>query len=259
MLARGGAVASRFAGSGGMSQRQFAESNPGAAIEKASVWFTGTPVSMITRAGGSFLGMLAGEDLWRAFEAIGVDAVHTGPVKWAGGITGWDLTPSVDGHFDRISTRIDEAFGTEVEFRSMCEVAAAHGGTIIDDIVPGHTGKGADFRLAEMKVGDYPGIYHMVEIPPRGLASAAAGSTGQGLDQPRSEAEHRLQKAGYIIGKMQRVIFHEPGIKDTNWSATGTVTGADGVDRRWVYLHYFKDGQPSINWLDPTSSPACGW
>jgi hypothetical protein len=21
---------------------------------------------------------------------------------------------------------------------------------------------------------------------------------------------------------------------------------------RWVYLHYFKDGQPSINWLDPT-------
>ena len=49
----------------------------------------------------------------------------------------------------------------------MCEVAAAHGGMVIDDIVPGHTGKGADFRLAEMKVGDYPGIYHMVEIPSR--------------------------------------------------------------------------------------------
>jgi trehalose synthase len=254
MLARGGAVASRFAGSGGMSQRQFAESNPGAAIEKASVWFTAYPVSMITRAGGSFLGMLAGEDLWRAFEAIGVDAVHTGPVKWAGGITGWDLTPSVDGHFDRISTRIDEAFGTEVEFRSMCEVAAAHGGTIIDDIVPGHTGKGADFRLAEMKVGDYPGIYHMVEIPREDwhlLPPVPPGKDSINLDL---EAEDRLQKAGYIIGKMQRVIFHEPGIKDTNWSATGTVTGVDGVDRRWVYLHYFKDGQPSINWLDPTSA-----
>jgi trehalose synthase len=26
----------------------------------------------------------------------------------------------------------------------------------------------------------------------------------------------------------------------------------DGIERRWVYLHYFKDGQPSINWLDPT-------
>ena len=111
-----------------------------AATQKASVWFTAYPISMITRAGESFLRMLADEDLWRLFEAIGVDAVHTGPVKRAGGISGWDVTPSVDGHFDRISTRIDEAFGTEVEFRSMCEVAAAHGGTIIDDIVPGHTG-----------------------------------------------------------------------------------------------------------------------
>ena len=197
---------------------------------------------------------LAGEDLWRAFEAIGVDAVHTGPVKRAGGISGWDVTPSVDGHFDRISTRIDDAFGTEAEFRLMCEVAAAHGGTIIDDIVPGHTGKGADFRLAEMKVGDYPGIYHMVEIPPEDwhlLPPVPPGKDSINLDM---EAEDRLQKAGYIIGKMQRVIFYEPGIKDTNWSATATVTGVDGVDRRWVYLHYFKDGQPSINWLDPTSA-----
>jgi trehalose synthase len=28
--------------------------------------------------------------------------------------------------------------------------------------------------------------------------------------------------------------------------------GADGVTRRWVYLHYFKEGQPSLNWLDPS-------
>ncbi len=28
--------------------------------------------------------------------------------------------------------------------------------------------------------------------------------------------------------------------------------GVDGVDRRWVYLHYFKEGQPSLNWLDPS-------
>ena len=61
-------------------------------------------------------------------------------------------------------------------------------------------------------------------------------------------------EAGYIAGRMQRVIFHEPGIKDTNWSATAPVPGLDGAERRWVYLHYFKDGQPSINWLDPTSS-----
>jgi len=66
------------------------------------------------------------------------------------------------------------------------------------------------------------------------------------------EAEDQLAKHGYIIGRMQRVIFYEPGVKDTNWSATPLVLGPDGVERRWVYLHYFKEGQPSINWLDPS-------
>ncbi|MGH3581099.1 MAG: maltose alpha-D-glucosyltransferase, partial [Mycobacterium sp.] len=35
-------------------------------------------------------------------------------------------------------------------------------------------------------------------------------------------------------------------------SVTRPIVGVDGVERRWVYLHYFKDGQPSINWLDPS-------
>ena len=112
-----------------------------------------------------YLGALAGEELWRAFEAIGINAVHTGPVKQAGGITGWVQTASIDGHFDRISTQIDPIFGHEDEFRQLSDVADRHGGSVIDDIVPGHTGKGADFRLAEMAYKDYPGIYHMVEIP----------------------------------------------------------------------------------------------
>ncbi len=254
MLARASEVAAQFAGSAGMSQNSFAYSDPAAAIKKASVWFTAYPSSMITKDGESFLGSLADEDLWRVFEVVGIKAVHTGPVKLAGGITGWDVTPSVDGHFDRISTRIDEAFGSETEFRTLCEVAAAHGGIVIDDIVPGHTGKGADFRLAEMKVADYPGIYQMTEIPPKDwslLPSVPPGKDSVNLD---AGAEARLEEAGYIVGRMQRVIFHEPGIKETNWSATAAVTGVDGVQRRWVYLHYFKDGQPSINWLDPTSA-----
>jgi trehalose synthase len=219
---------------------------------KSSVWFTAYPISMIPKPGHSFLGTLGDDDLWRVFEVIGINAVHTGPLKRAGGIFGWELTPSVDGHFDRISTQIDEIFGSEMEFRRLCEVAAAHGGVVIDDIVPGHTGKGPDFRLAEMKVGDYPGIYHMVEIPLQDwhlLPEVPLGRDSVNLD---SQAEDRLQRAGYIVGRLQRVIFQDPGIKDTNWSVTAPVTGADGVQRRWVYLHYFKDGQPSINWLDPT-------
>ena len=252
MLADATVFAKQFSGQGSMWQNPFANPDPRAAIEKASVWFTAYPISMITKPGTSFLGTLGDPDLWEAFQQIGIDAVHTGPVKKAGGINGWDSTPSVDGHFDRISTHIDEAFGTEDEFRSMCEVAAASGGTVIDDIVPGHTGKGADFRLAEMKVDDYPGIYHMVEIPPADwhlLPDVPAGRDSVNLN---AEAEARLEQAGHIVGRLQRVIFQEPGIKDTNWSATAPVVGPDRVERRWVYLHYFKEGQPSINWLDPT-------
>jgi trehalose synthase len=252
MLADASRIAGDFSGIADVWQSPYATPNPTAVMGKSSVWFTAYPISMITKPGQSFLGTLGDEDLWRAFQAMGINTVHTGPLKRAGGLFGRELTPSVDGHFDRISTQIDEVFGSEPEFRRLCEVAAIHGGVVIDDIVPGHTGKGPDFRLAEMKVGDYPGIYHMVEIPREDwhlLPEVPPGRDSANLD---SQAEDRLQRAGYIVGRLQRVIFHDPGTKDTNWSATAPVTGPDGVERRWVYLHYFKDGQPSINWLDPT-------
>jgi trehalose synthase len=252
MLADASRIAGQFSGIGSVWQSPYANPDPESAVGKSSVWFAAYPISMITKSGHSFLGTLADEDLWRAFEAIGIKAVHTGPLKRAGGVLGREKTPSVDGHFDRISTRIDEIFGSEPEFRRMCEVAARYGAIVIDDIVPGHTGKGADFRLAEMKVGDYAGIYHMVEIPQEDwhlLPAVPPGKDSVNLD---AEAEDRLERSGHIVGRLQRVIFREPGVKDTNWSATAPVTGPDGVERRWVYLHYFKDGQPSINWLDPT-------
>src|SRR3954451_6578144 len=252
MLAAATRLAGRFSATAGTSHNPFAIPNPRAAIERASVWFTAYPMSMITRTGSSFLSTLGDPQLWQAFQTIGIDAVHTGPVKRAGGLSGVEATPSVDGYFDRISSDIDEVFGTEDEFRRLCEVAGRHEGAVIDDIVPGHTGKGADFRLAEMKVGDYPGIYHMVEIPPHDwhlLPEVPGGRDSVNVSVP---AEDRLMRAGYILGPLQRVLFYQAGIKETNWSATAAVRGPDGVERRWVYLHYFKEGQPSINWLDPT-------
>ena len=252
MLADATSFATQFSGRGSMWQNPFAQPDPRAAVDKASVWFTAYPTSMITEPGTSFLGALGDEELWTAFEQIGIEGLHTGPVKRAGGLRGWESTPSVDGHFDRVSTSIDEAFGTEEEFRAMCEVAAGHLGLVLDDLVPGHTGKGADFRLAEMNVGDYPGIFHMVEIDRKDwhlLPRVRRGRDSVNLD---AETEELLAKHGYIIGRMQRVIFYEPGVKDTNWSATAPVEGPDGVRRRWVYLHYFKEGQPSLNWLDPS-------
>jgi trehalose synthase len=252
MLNDANVIARQFVGRGIMFQNPFARPDPRAAIETASVWFTAYPISVIGKPGHSFLATLGDPQLWEAFQRIGIQGLHTGPVKRAGGIRGWSSTPSVDGHFDRISTQIDPAFGTEDEFRTMCETAGKHGGTVIDDIVPGHTGKGADFRLAEMKVTNYPGIYHMVEIDPADWHLLPEVPDGRDSTNIGLETEDQLVKGGYIIGKLQRVIFQQPGVKDTNWSTTAPVIGPDGVERRWVYLHYFKQGQPTINWLDPT-------
>jgi trehalose synthase len=252
MLADADVLGRQLSGQPSMWRNPYARPDARRALNTASVWFTAYPISLITRAGQSFLGSLGDDALWQAFQTIGIDAVHTGPVKRAGGITGWRETPSVDGHFDRISTHIDPAFGTEEEFRQLTGVADHHGGSVIDDIVPGHTGKGADFRLAEMAYEDYPGIYHMVEIPEEDwdlLPDVPAGADAVNLD---AVTEAKLADHGYIIGAMQRVIFYAPGVKETNWSASAPVTGVDGKVRRWVYLHYFKQGQPSINWLDPT-------
>ena len=252
MLADANVLAGQLAGQGSMWQNPYADPNPAAAIERAGVWFTAYPISLITAPGVNFLKTLGDEELWDIFSTVGIDAIHTGPVKHAGGISGWNQTPSVDGHFDRISMQIDPTFGTEDDFREVCAVAAEHGGTIIDDVVPGHTGKGADFRLAEMRSGEYPGIYHMVEIPAEDWHLLPDVPTGRDAANLSTQAEAALAAAGYIIGQLHRVIFAEPGVKETNWSATDVVTGVDGVDRRWVYLHYFKAGQPSINWLDPS-------
>jgi trehalose synthase len=252
MLADANRLASQLSGQGSMWQNPYAHPDPRAALERASVWLTAYPLSFVTRRGETFLSALADPALWQAFRAIGIDGVHTGPVKQAGGLNGRRLTPSVDGHFDRISMSVDPEFGTEDEFRRLCATAAEYEGTVIDDIVPGHTGKGADFRLAEIGYGDYPGIYHMVSIREEDwhlLPEIPEGRDSFNLDP---ETELALERAGYIIGRLQRVIFYEPGVKETNWSATRVVTGVDGVARRWVYLHYFKEGQPSINWLDPS-------
>ena len=252
MLGDARTLGRQLAGHHMMWQNPYAAPSPRAAVNQASVWFTAYPLSMVAEAGQSFLGALGSDELWATFERIGIDAVHTGPVKLAGGISGWGLTPSVDGHFDRISMGIDPLFGSEDEFRDMCATAARHHGTVIDDIVPAHTGKGADFRLATFNHNDYPGIYHLVDIPEEAWGLLPDVPEGRDSVNLTAEAEQALADAGYIIGSLQRVIFYEPGHKETNWSATPIIHDTHGVPRRWVYLHYFKEGQPSINWLDPT-------
>jgi trehalose synthase len=252
MLNSARALARRYAGQGRLWQRPYGETQPRAAAALASAWFTAYPAAIITREGESVLQTLGNEALWRSLSAIGVQGVHMGPMKQAGGLRGREYTPTIDGNFDRVSFAIDPAFGTEAQFVAMGRAAAAHGAVVIDDIIPAHTGKGADFRLATLGYGDYPGLYHMVDIRPEDWPLLPPVPAGREAVNLSPAVVDRLKGLGYIVGQLTRVIFYEPGVKETDWSATDVVVGADGVARRWVYLHYFKEGQPSLNWLDPS-------
>jgi trehalose synthase len=253
MLHQAQALAQHFAGDSAQWQHPYGLPQPRAASSKASVWFTAYPASTVASTpGASVLSTLADERLWSAFQAIGIQAVHTGPMKRSGGISGTSYTPSVDGNFDRISFDIDPSFGTEEQYERLVQRARSHGAVVIGDVIPGHTGKGADFLLAERAYGDYPGLYHMVRIDPADwslLPPVPAGEKSVNLNPAVVDA---LQARHYIVGMLSSRIFYQPGIKDSDWSATDVVRGADGVNRRWVYLHYFKQGQPTLNWLDPT-------
>jgi trehalose synthase len=252
MLHQGDLAARRVSGTGEQWQHPYAAPEPRAASALASVWFTAYPPSQITGPGESVLQSLGDPDLWRVFRDIGIGGMHTGPMKRAGGLRGREYTPTVDGNFDRISSEIDPAFGTEAQFKAMVRRAADNRAVIIGDIIPGHSGKGADFRLAERRYGDYPGLYHMVEISPEDWGLLPAVPAGRDSVNLKPAAVEALKARGYIVGQLPRTIFYEAGVKETDWSATDTVVGADGQRRRWVYLHYFKEGQPTFNWLDPT-------
>ena len=253
MLHQAALLARKYSGSSIQWQHPYGKPRPQAATARASVWFTAYPASTIpSKPGESVLSTLGSEQLWGTFETIGIQAIHTGPMKLSGGVRGYTYTPTVDGHFDRISFEIDPAFGTEAQYKAMVSTAHRHHAIVIGDIIPGHTGKGPDWRLAERDYADYPGIYHMVHIAPKDWNLLPPVLPGHDSVNLKPATVAALQARGYIVGQLSSTIFYQPGVKDSDWSATDVVRGVDGVERRWVYLHYFKEGQPTLNWLDPS-------
>ncbi|MFL6601875.1 MAG: maltose alpha-D-glucosyltransferase [Steroidobacteraceae bacterium] len=253
MLHQAQVLAQRYSGQSAQWQRPYGAPQARAASARASVWFTAYPASIIAAdPGASVLSTLADERLWRAFQTIGIQGIHTGPMKRSGGINGLAYTPSVDGNFDRISFDIDPDFGTEAQYQNLVRSARAHQALVIGDVIPGHTGKGADFQLAERAYTDYPGLYHMVRIEPSDWGLLPPVPAGHDAVNLSPAVVNALQAKGYIVGMLSSKILYKPGVKDSDWSATDVVRGVDGVNRRWVYLHYFKQGQPTLNWLDPS-------
>ncbi len=70
------------------------------------------------------------------------------------------------------------------------------------------------------------------------------------------EAAETLHRKGYLPGLINSNDATEKARELSGWSATAEIPGVDGKTRRWVYLHYFKTAQPSLNWLDLRMPPS---
>jgi maltose alpha-D-glucosyltransferase/alpha-amylase len=251
MLYQARQVAHEVSGHGVQWRHPYGRPQPRQAVRHASVWLLDYPGSVVTRPGQSVIATWSDPHLWDVLRQTGIELLHTGPVNRAGGVEGRKYTPSLDGWFDRISLEIDPSLGSAKEYARMVAVARTHGCLIAGDLVPLHTGTGADFRLALRGFKDYPGMYTMVEIDHSdwGLLPAVQG---EGLALlPRSAAE-QLTRKGYLPGLINSNDAASGVRSWSGWSASGPVRGADGKVRRWVYLHYFKPTQPTLNWLDPS-------
>ena len=255
-------------------QRPYARAQPAAAVSKASVWFTAYMPSIIgPQRDGSMqppLGTLADPALWQHFAELGIRAVHTGPVMKAGGyLADGEPYASIDGWFDPIALDIDADLGTETDYRrlrAMADTTTNERGeqlhaVVIGDIVPGHTGMGADFHLALQGVDHYPGLYVLArvdELLAQGehhegltadeIASLTAELPDGELSRLLTKTEVRaLLRVQVIPGQPQRTLGAQAG---EGWSITRGVEGAGGITRRWVYLHFFHPKQPTLNFLD---------
>jgi trehalose synthase len=221
-------------------------------VTAAPVWVLGYAGSMITRPDESVLELWGDEGLWQAFSEIGIRLLHTGPVKEAGGISGYKHTPTIDGWFDRISYDIDANLGTEQQYKRMVETAAEYDAIIAGDLIPLHTGKGADFLLAIRDYKDYPGIYTIVEIDRQDWYLLPDVNDIWSSAPVSREVIATLKDKGYVPGNINSADAVANAAELSGWDATAEIDCADGKVRRWLYLHYFKPGQPALNWLDPS-------
>jgi hypothetical protein len=84
----------------------------------------------------------------------------------------------------------------------MVQMAREHHGVIAGDLVPLHTGKGADFLLALRAYKDYPGMYTMVEIDKKDWHQLPAVDNPWKSALVSDEVAEKLRRARYIPGRI---------------------------------------------------------
>ena len=238
---------------------------PIAAVERAPVWLsvhpaaiiplpasvtrptsivTGTPTSLTT---------LADSLLWGGLEDIGFRAMHAASTHEAGDIRGTVVEPAPPGAAAGISLGVAPSLGGEQAYAALAEAAARRHGILVGDILSWRTGRGADFRLAELGFQDYPDLYRMVAVRESDwglLPDIPKGAESATLTQDQAQV---LKTKGYLPGEVRTCPPEgNATISLAPWDATAGITGVDSRVRRWIYSHDCDPRLPLLGWFAPS-------
>ncbi len=192
-------------------------------LELSSVWFS-VDLAQVAAPNGA-LGLFGDEAIWSALNEIGIDGVRFDRLRQPGSLT---IDPKWGGEWAKVEL--------EATKRSMASIG---------DVVGNATVAGIDFQEALQNIGQYPNLYHLIEIDPKDWKLLPS--------VPKSDYEtnvpwltiQQLHKLGYVPEQFS------PWMKESAWNATMKIRCVDGKVRRWIYL---KEGRnhPVLNWFSPT-------
>ena len=163
--------------------------------------------------------------IWQIFKDIGINAAYFKNLREKGQLT---LDPTWRSAWGGIQEK------TQKQKISLV-------GDLIGNSIP----MGADFQEAIQNKGDYPNLFHLIEINPEDwnlLPSVPLGCMETNVPWLTLQ---ELHKQGYVPEHFT------PYVKESDWNATGKVIGVDGKTRRWIYLKE-KENNPSLAWLSPS-------
>ena len=194
-------------------------------LTTASVWFS---LDLNEIASPAF-DTLNNESFWDYLREIGVEGVYLKGLKQGGEFrTGIALDPKWGNSWD-----------------SLAKILKKKGIVLIGDAVGSSTGLSADFCLALKNYGDYPGLYHLIEVDVNDWKILPLVPSSQFTVNVPWLTLQQLQKKGYVPEHFS------PYVKESQWNVTAQIQGVDGKMRRWIYLK--ENGcDPVIDWLNPS-------
>lgn len=192
-------------------------------LEMASVWFSLDLNQLAVPKGKTALDALSSDSLLGMLKEIGIEGIYLENLRH-----GFSIDPQWGTDWTQFSMAIKK--------KNLA---------LIGDSLGNSTELGADFELALQNVGEYPSLYHLIEIDQSDWKLLPHIPSGEVVENVPWLSLQELHKKGYVPEQ------YSPYTKRSCWNTTAQIAGIDGKTRRWIYLKE-KRNRPVLAWLSPS-------